>query len=101
MHTLLDLRGSIASFVRITDGTVHDVNTLDELIPEPGSMYGMDRGYVDFQRLHVFSQFGVSFVIRAKRNLRFHRRYSHPVDKSMGLVCDQTVVLTSARSAEA
>jgi hypothetical protein len=100
LHTLLDLRGSIPSFVQITEGTVHDVNILDELIPEPGSMYVMDRGYVDFQRLHVFSQYGASFVIRGKRNLRFQRRYSHPVDRSTGLVCDQTVVLVTARSAE-
>jgi hypothetical protein len=100
LHTLLDLRGSIPSFVRITDGTVHDVNLLDELIPEPGSLYVMDRGYVDFQRLHVFTRFQASFVTRAKRNLRFQRRYSHPVDRSTGLVCDQTVVLTVPRSAQ-
>lgn len=100
LHTLLDLRGSIPSFIQITDGSVHDVNVLDRLIPEPGSLYVMDRGYVDFARLHVFTQFGASFVIRAKRNLRFQRRYSHPVDKSTGLICDQTVVLTTQRSVE-
>jgi hypothetical protein len=100
LHTLLDLRGSIPSFVQITDGSVHDVNILDQLIPEPGSMYVMDRGYVDFQRLHTFTRFGASFVIRAKRNLQFQRRYSHSVDRSTGLVCDQTVVLTTLRSVE-
>lgn len=88
LHTLLDLRGSIPTFVQITDGSVHDVNILDQLIPESGSMYVMDRGYVDFQRLHTFTRFGASFVIRAKRNLQFRRRYSHPVDRSTGLVCD-------------
>src|SRR5690606_32192903 len=94
LHTLLDLRGNIPTFVRITDGTLHDVNLLDELLPEPGSIYVMDRGYVDFQRLHVLTQFQASFVVRAKKNLRFRRRYSHPVDRSTGLICDQTVLLT-------
>jgi len=100
MHTLLDLKGSIPTFVRITDGTVHDVNILDELLPEPGSIYVMDRGYVDFQRLHRFTQLQASFVVRAKKNLRFRRRYSHPVDRSAGLICDQTVLLTVPRSSE-
>lgn len=99
LHTLLDLRGSIPTFVRITDGTVHDVNLLDELLPEPGSIYVMDRGYLDFERLHVFTECQASFVVRAKRNLQFQRRYSHPVDRSTGLLCDQTVVLTVYRSA--
>lgn len=100
LHTLLDLKGSIPAFVRITDGTVHDVNLLDQLLPEPGSIYVMDRGYVDFHRLHVLTEFQASFVVRAKKNLRFRRRYSHPVDRSTGLVCDQTVVLTVPRSLE-
>ncbi len=100
LHTLLDLRGSIPSFVQITDGSVHDVNILDQLVPEPGSMYVMDRGYVDFARLHVFTEFQASFVVRAKRNLQFQRRYSRAVDRSTGLICDQTVVLTVSRSAE-
>jgi hypothetical protein len=100
LHTLLDLKGSIPSFVRITDGSVHDVNVLDHLIPEPGSIYVMDRGYVDFARLHVFTEFQASFVVRAKRNLQFRRRYSLPVDRSTGLVSDQVVVLTIPRSAE-
>jgi hypothetical protein len=100
LHTLLDMRGSIPSFVRITDGTVHDVNLLDELLPEPGSIYVMDRGYLDFERLYRFTEFQASFVIRAKRNLQFQRRYSRPVEKSTGLICDQTVVLTVPSSAE-
>lgn len=100
VHTLLDLRGSIPTFVSITDGTVHDVNLLDQLLPEPGSIYVMDRGYVDFQRLHVLTRFQASFVVRAKKNLRFRRRYSHPVDRSTGLICDQTVLLTVPRSLE-
>lgn len=99
VHTLLDLQGSIPTFVQITDGTVHDVNLLDQLLPEPGSIYVMDRGYLDFQRLHVFTQFQASFVIRAKKNLRFRRRYSHPTDRSTGVLCDQTILLTVPRSA--
>jgi hypothetical protein len=101
LHTLLDLRGSIPTFIRITDGKVHDVRILDELIPEPGSIYVMDRGYVDFGRLHAFTRSQASFVIRAKKNLQFERRYSAPVDRSTGLVCDQTIVLTVAASSEA
>jgi hypothetical protein len=99
LHTLLDLRGSIPTFVQITDGSVHDLNILDELIPEPGSIYVMDRGYVDFQRLHAFTRLQASFVIRSRRNLTFRRRYSRPVDRSTGLVCDQTVLLTVPKSA--
>jgi hypothetical protein len=99
VHTLLDLQGSIPTFVQITNGTVHDVNLLDQLLPEPGSIYVMDRGYLDFQRLHVFTQFQASFVIRAKKNLRFQRRYSHPADRSTGVLCDQTILLTVPRSA--
>jgi transposase len=100
LHTLLDLRGSIPTFIRMTDGKVHDVNILDELIPEPGSIYVMDRGYVDFERLHAFTRSQASFVTRAKKNLRFQRRYSAPVDRSTGLICDQTILLSVAASAE-
>ncbi|MQA92348.1 MAG: IS4 family transposase [Gemmatimonas sp.] len=101
LHTLLDLRGSIPTFIRMTDGKVHDVNILDELIPEPGSIYVMDRGYVDFGRLHTLHRSQATFVVRAKKNLQFERLYSAPVDRSTGLVCDQTIVLTVAASAEA
>jgi hypothetical protein len=94
LHTLLDLRGSIPSFISITEGTVHDVNVLDELIPEPGAFYIMDRGYLDFERLYLLNQCMAFFVIRSKRNTRFRRLYSHPINKSTGLRCDQTVVLT-------
>jgi len=94
LHTLLDLRGNIPSFIRITKGKVHDVNILDELIPEPGAFYIMDRGYIDFARLYILTQCSVFFVTRAKTNLRFRRLYSHPVDKATGLKCDQTIVLT-------
>jgi len=94
LHTLLDVRGSIPSFIHITDGKVHDVNILDVLIPEPGSFYVMDRGYLDFARLYILAQGLAFFVIRSKENLRFRRRYSHPIDKSTGLRCDQTILLT-------
>lgn len=94
LHTLLDLRGNIPSFIKITDGKVHDVNILDELVPEPGSFYVMDRGYLDFERLYNFQQFSSFFVIRSKSNFKFRRLYSHPVDKSIGLICDQTILLT-------
>jgi hypothetical protein len=95
LHTLLDLRGNIPTFISITDGKVQDVNILDELIPEPGAFYIMDRGYVDFARLYLLSQCLAFFVIRSKRNTRFRRLYSHPVDKTTGLRCDQTIVLTA------
>jgi len=94
LHTLLDLRGSIPSFIRITDGLTHDVNILDDLIPEPGSFYIMDRGYLDFSRLFILKELLSFFIIRSKKNLQFRRLYSHPVDKSTGLICDQTIVLT-------
>jgi hypothetical protein len=94
LHTLLDLRGSIPSFIFISDGKMHDVNILDRLVPEPGAIYVMDRGYVDFERLGRFHEAGSFFVIRAKRNLKAVRRYSRKVDKTTGLVCDQTVTLT-------
>ena len=94
LHTLLDLRGNIPSFIFISDGKLHDVNILDQLVPEPGAIYVMDRGYIDFDRLGRFHEAGSFFVIRAKTNLRAERRYSHAVDKRTGLVCDQTVTLT-------
>jgi hypothetical protein len=94
LHTLLDLRGNIPSFIQITHGNVHDVNLLDDLIAEPGSFYIMDRGYLDFARLYAFGLNGAFFVARSKSNVRFRRLYSHPIDKSTGLKCDQTIVLT-------
>lgn len=100
MHTLLDLRGNIPSFIHISDGKWHEVNVLDMLIPEPGAFYIMDRGYLDFQRLHTFHQAGSFFVIRAKSNLRFRRRYSCPTDRSEGIVCDQIGVLTGFYSTQ-
>lgn len=93
LHTLIDLRGNIPSFIHITDGKVHDVNVLDELIPEAGAFYVMDRGYVDFERLHRLHSCGAFFLTRAKSNLKAKRRYSHSVDRSSGLVCDQTITL--------
>jgi hypothetical protein len=93
LHTLLDLRASIPTAVIVTTGAVHDVNIMDELFWEPGSIYVMDRGYVDFSRLFRIHQDSAFFVTRAKKNFRFQRRYSHPVDKSTGLRCDQTVSL--------
>ena len=93
MHTLLDLRGSIPSFIHISDGKLHDVHALDMLLPEPGAIYIMDRGYVDFARLHVLHQVGAFFVTRAKSNLDAHRVYSAPVDRTTGLICDQTIAL--------
>ena len=100
LHTLLDLRGNLPSFIEITEGKLQDVNILDHLIPEPGSYYVMDRGYVDFSRLHTFNQCSAFFVIRAKINLRFRRLYSHPIDRSAGLKCDQTIVLTGTKTAK-
>ena len=94
LHTLLDLRGNIPTFLHISDGKLHDVNVLDLLLPEPGAFYIMDRGYIDFERLHRLHAAGSFFVTRAKTNLKAQRRYSHPVDRSTGLICDQTIVLT-------
>ncbi len=94
MHTLLDLRGNIPSFVHISDGKLHEVNVLDQLLPEAGAFYIMDRGFTDFARLFRFHEAGSFFVIRGKSNLKAQRRYSHPVDRSTGLICDQTVVFT-------
>lgn len=98
LHTLLDLRGSIPSFISITDGKVHDVNILDELLPEPGSIYVMDRGYLDFERLFLLHQCLAFFIIRSKRNTKFRRIYSHEIDKETGLRCDQTIILTGVKS---
>ena len=100
LHTLLDLRGNIPSFLKITTGKIHDVNILDELIPEPGSFYVMDRGYIDFARLYIFQNFSSYFVIRAKTNIKFKRLYSRQVDKTTGLRCDQTIVLTGFYSSK-
>ena len=101
MHTLLDLRGNIPTFIRITDGKVHDVNILDEIMPEAGAFYVMDRGYIDFERLFALTLSSAFFVVRTKSNVLLQRRYSHPVDKSTGVRSDQTVVLTSFGSASA
>ena len=98
LHTLLDLRGNIPSFIDITDGKIHDVNVLDILIFEAGSFYIMDRGYIDFKRLYELHQALAFFVIRAKSNLKYRRLYSRPVDKLTGLRCDQTIVLTQSFS---
>lgn len=94
LHTLLDVRATIPTVIIVTSGKVHDVNILDELPFEPGAIYVMDRGYVDFKRLHHIQEASAFFVTRAKRNFRFRRLYSHPVDKTTGLQCDQTIVLT-------
>jgi hypothetical protein len=93
LHTLLDLRGSIPSFIAITEAKLHDVNILDALVPEPGSIYVMDRGYLDFERLYAFHQAPAFFVIRSKSNTDLRRLYSNPVDKESGVRCDQIVVL--------
>jgi IS4 transposase len=94
LHTLLDLRGNIPSFLHISDGKLHEVNVLDLLLPEPGAFYIMDRGYIDFDRLYQLHEAKSFFVTRAKSNLKAQRRYSHPVDRSTGLICDQTIVLS-------
>jgi len=98
LHTLLDLRGSIPSFIHISDGKLHDVNILDQIVFEAGSFYIMDRGYIDFDRLHGLHQAQAFFVVRAKSNLQFQRIYSHPIDKETGLRCDQTIRLTGRSS---
>lgn len=98
LHTLLDLRGAIPSFIEITHGKVHDARILDQLIVEPGSIYVMDRGYIDFRRLWVLHQCLGIFIVRTRKDLKFRRLYSHPVDKSTGLLCDQTIVLTGVQT---
>ena len=101
MHTLLDLHGNIPTFIRVTSGAVHDVNILDEIMPEAGAFYVMDRAYIDFQRLFVFTLSSAFFVVRTKSNVLLQRRYSHPVDKSSGVLSDQTAILSSVESATA
>ncbi len=100
LHTLLDLRGSIPSFIHITSGKVHDVNVLDLLMIEPGAFYVMDRGYLDFKRLYRVHTEGAFFVTRAKSNMNARRLYSAPVDRSTGLVCDQTIALNGFYAAQ-
>lgn len=94
LHTLLDLRGAIPSFIHISDGKLHDVNALDLLIPEPAAIYVMDRGYLDFDRLFTLHQAGAFFVTRAKANTDFRRIYSAPSDRAQGIICDQTIALS-------
>src|SRR5450631_3645505 len=94
LHTLIDLRGNIPTFIHISDGKMHEVHALDLLLPEAGAYYVMDRGYLDFQRLYRLHEAGSFFVTRAKSNLKAERRYSHPVDRASGLICDQTVILS-------
>src|ERR1039458_5736435 len=101
LHTLLDLHGNIPTFIGITDGKVHDVNMLGEILPEAGAFYVMDRGYVDFERLYVFTLSAAFFVVRTKSNVLLQRRYSHPVDKTTGVRSDHTVILTAINSAKA
>ena len=101
MHTLLDLHGNIPTFISITDGKVHDVNILDEFLPEAGAFYVMDRGYVDFERLFEFTLSSAFFVVRTKSNVLLQRRYSHAVDKTTGVRSDHTVILTAMDSATA
>lgn len=94
LHTLLDLRGNIPTFIHISDGKLHEVNILDQLLPEAGAFYVMDRGFLDYARLYRFHQAGSFFVTRARANMAARRRYSHTVDRTTGLVCDHTVVFT-------
>ena len=101
MHTLLDLHGNIPTFIRITDGKVHDVNILDDILPEAGAFYVLDRGYIDFERLFVFTLCSAFFVVRTKENVLLQRRYSHPVAKTTGVRSDHTVILTAIESAKA
>lgn len=98
LHTALDLRGSIPIFIKITDARVYDLCILDELIPEAGSFYIMDRGFLDFTRLYTLNLFNAYFIIRSRLNIKFRRIYSHPVNKSTGLKCDQTIALTGVDS---
>jgi hypothetical protein len=93
MHTLLDLRGPIPSFIHVSNGKMGDALALDLIAPEAGSIYVMDRGYVDFRKLHVFHAALSFFVTRAKSNMKYHRVYSHPVDKSAGIMADQSIAL--------
>lgn len=99
LHTLLDLRGAVPSFIHISDGKLHEVNVLDLLVPEAGAFYVMDRAYLDFRRLYLLHQGGAFFVTRAKSNLDARRLYSAPLDRTSGLICDQTVALNGVYSA--
>lgn len=101
LHTLLDLRGNIPSFVSITDAKIHDVNILDDLIAEPGAIYVMDRAYLDYGRLYSMHLCSSFFILRAKRNSRLRRLYSAPVDKASGVICDQTVMPVNEYAVEA
>src|SRR6202047_3626318 len=101
MHTLLDLHGNIPTFISITSGKVHDVNVLDEILPEAGAFYVMDRGYLDFERLFGFTACGAFFVVRTKSNVILQRRYSRVVDKSTGVRSDHTLILTALSSSMA
>lgn len=98
MHTLLDLRGSIPSFIHISDGKLHDVHALDLLMPEAGAIYVMDRAYVDLERLHALHLAGAFFVTRAKSNMDAHRVYSAPTDRGSGIICDQTIALDGVQT---
>ena len=98
MHTLLDLRGNIPSFIHISDGKLHDVHALDLLLPEPGAIYVMDRGYVDFARLYALHQAGAFFVTRAKSNMDARRLYSAASDRANGIICDQTIALAGVQT---
>ena len=100
MHTLLDLRGSIPSFIHISDGKMHDVHALDMLLPEPGAIYVMDRGYIDFARMYVLQQAGAFFVTRAKSNLDAHRVYSSATDRTTGVIADQIIALDGVRTSK-
>jgi hypothetical protein len=100
LHTLLDLRGAIPSFIHISDGKLHDVNVLDLLIPEPAAFYVMDRGYLDFERLHLLHCAGSFFVTRAKSNMDARRVYSQPCDRTTGVMCDQSIVLNGFYSSQ-
>jgi hypothetical protein len=96
LHTLLDLRRNLPVFIHITDGKLHEGTILDQLVPEPGAFYVMDRGFLDFEHLYRLHEAGSFFVPRGKSNLNVQRRYSYPVDRARGLICDQTVVLTAS-----
>ena len=98
LHTLLDIRGPIPTFIEVSDGKLHDVNILDSIVPEAEAFYLMDRAYIDFERLHVFHRSGAFFVTRTKKGILMRRRYSRPVDTALGLRSDHTVVLTSPAS---
>jgi transposase len=100
MHTLIDLRGNIPSFIHISDGKMADVHALDLLLPEPGAIYVMDRGYVDFARLHSMHRAGAFFVTRSKSNMNAHRVYSEATDRTTGIICDQSIALDSYYSSQ-